>query len=330
MIIPKQYYADFKSYEKILVYNLHQIAFDKYVLYNESTGEAEQLTLPLFGEYFEDKNEIIFRGWKYIPYRYGKPDLSLWETNDAWNNNTKYYRQYVSEEFGTLNDAIKEIKKNLAWDEDEFTVLTFDNYIGKNAKKVLDYVSYLRNGIFVQPLYYNLLGADSVSIRFTRYIKGYPTDEIYKCYIYIKKNPGSAEEYVIFASNVYSKEDTDRLPDLAVHFDTVLQQLKEGEISPPHLDENAEVDSMKYGLIAWYAKSGNNVYGVLSARFLTEIHSQGHFIDEKYYIVYENGEISEISRDDLLELIPGCPNVYRGEYVKNGRPVEVSGDFLYG
>ena len=326
VVVPKDYYVDFTRYDEIVCYNLHQIALDRFVIYNVTEEKAEMLMLPLFGDYNPYGSAVDLYASRYYAYSGGELDTSLWDTNEKWKAWWRdESREYALEHYATVKAAEKE----LTADKDKYsyrTVNTLDGIEDEDAKRLLSYVSDFDNGVFVSNMHYNYMFANSLSKVFTRYINGYPTDERYGFYIYLQEQNAAEKkvENVSFADNVFTDEDIEIMPDLGTVLSEVYNQAEEGRIKPPHLQAGTEPTAMKCGVYGWYSKSDGKVYSVIRVGFAFQLEGDKAWqyrIDDQYYI-YENGKLMSVTRDSLLELIPDCPYVYTGEYVENGRMME--------
>ncbi len=325
VVVPKDYYADFSKYDEIACYNLHQIALDRFVIYNVTEEKAEMLSLPLFGDFYPYASLIDFQAIRYYAYNNGKLDTSLWDTNDKWKEWwCDESREYALEHSATVEAAEKELTPENDWHLQR-RVNTLDRIEDEEAKRILSYVSDFNNGIFISRVNHNYMSANFMLKTFTRYINGYPTDEIYKFYLYLSNQSETDKkvEKVSFADNVFTAEDIETLPDLSQILSDVWEQTEADGIKPPHLQTGAEPTVMKRGVNGWYSKSGGKVYTVVRVGFAFQLegeNSRHYRIDDQYY-VYDSGKLTPVTRDELLELIPDCPYVYNGEYVENGRPL---------
>ena len=325
VVVPKDYYADFTKYDEIVCYNLKQIALDHFVIYNVTEEKAEMLMLPLFGNYGSYGSKVDFQAFRYYAYNNGKLDTSLWDTNDKWKEWWRdESREYALEHYATVKAAEKELTPENDWHLQR-RVNTLDGIEDEEAKRILSYVSDFNNGIFISRVNYNFMFVGSMDQTFTRYINGYPTDEIYKFYLYLSNQSETDKkvEKVSFADNVFTAEDIENLPDLSQILSDVWEQTEADGIMPPHLQTGAEPTVMKRGVNGWYSKSGGKVYTVVRVGFAFQLEGDNSWqyrIDDQYY-VYDSGKLTPVTRDELLELIPDCPYVYNGEYVENGRPL---------
>ena len=323
VVVPKDYYADFTKYDEIVCYNLKQIALDQFVIYNVTGEKAEMLMLPLFGNYYSYGSEVAFQASRYYAYNGGKLDASLWDTNDKWKEWWRdESREYAFEHYATVEAAEKKLTPENDWHLKR-RVNTLDRIEDEEAKRILSYVSDFDNGVFISLLSYNYMFAGNLYNMYTRYINGYPTDEIYSFDVYLNE-PNVTDKkvaHVSFADNVFTAEDIETLPDLDAVLSETYKQAQEGKIKPPHLQTGAEPTVMKRGVNGWYSKSGGKVYTVVRVGFAFQFegdNSRHYRIDDQYY-VYDSGKLTPVTRDELLELIPDCPYVYNGEYVENGR-----------
>ncbi|MBQ3870885.1 MAG: hypothetical protein II777_10085 [Clostridia bacterium] len=323
--VPKDYYADFTKYDEIVCYNLHQIALDHFVIYNVTENKAEMLMLPTFGNYYPYSSYVEFQASRYYAYNDGKLDMSLWDTNDKWKVwCDDRHREYALEHCASVKAAEKKFTPENDWHLQR-RVNTLDGIEDEEAKRILSYVSDFNNGIFISRVSYNFMFGGSMDQTFTRYINGYPTDEVYSFYIYMYDRDGKDKkvENVRFADNVFTAEDIETLPDLDAVLSETYKQAQEGKIKPPHLQIGIKPTVMKRGVNGWYSKSGGKVYTVVRVGFAFQLEgdkSWQYRIDDQYY-VYDSGKLTPVTRDELLELIPDCPYAYNGEYVENGRPL---------
>ena len=325
VVVPKDYYADFTKYDEIVCYNLKQIALDQFVIYNVTGEKAEMLMLPLFGNYYSYGSEVDFQAFRYYAYNNGKLDTSLWDTNEKWKEWWRdESREYALEHYATVKAAEKELTPENDWHL-ERRVNTLDGIEDEEAKRILSYVSDFNNGIFISRVNYNFMFGGSMDQTFTRYINGYPTDEVYSFYIYLydRDEKDKKVKNVRFADNVFTAEDIETLPDLDAILSETYKQAQEGKIKPPHLQIDVKPTVMKRGVNGWYSKSGGKVYTVVRVGFAFQLEgdkSWQYRIDDQYY-VYDSGKLTPVTRDELLEMIPDCTYVYNGEYVENGRPL---------
>ena len=314
LILQEEYQTDFTDYDTLAVYNLHQMALDGYVLYNQTKGGAERLSYPLFGQ------PISFRCDKILAYRDGRLDLSLWEQNEAWKSGVTYFREDALARFGTVDDFKREASRQSPPYYN--TVLTLGAIEDEEARRLLSYVSDLKNGIYVTQTCYNYMNVNSADLRFTRYLNGLPTDEIFHLCLDFDEDGRASVYHVDFGETKYPVGSIGTLPDLAAAIASIRREADEGRITPPHLT-SASVSEMRTGVTGWYVSDGGTVCGVIRVVFVFRLEGDSlrqYRIDDWYGIVESDGTVTAVTRDEALARFPDDPYLYRGEYVENGRP----------
>lgn len=316
-LVPVNYMTDFSLYHQFVILDMAQFGYDLFVMYNQSRQTAESFTLPLFGYrnygyYLMGDNLIAFDA-------NGNLDLRLWTSNAYWNEETEYAQKQPPV---TLAEAEEKAKPQGNWADDLYVHLLTD--ITGDAAEVLDRIRSFKNGIFV-PEFSSIilfLGPE-VQFRATRYINGFATNESVR--VWCKEWTGGKQDTFALSKAKFYEEDLKNLPDLSSAMASVVTAYHNGEITPPHIDENAIKKSTGYGIFGWYAKTPGGVIGIVRVSFsfdAKDTHTYRPLFDDAYYIVTPGAtECTAIDRDELVKLLGEYETtyIYTGEYNELGK-----------
>lgn len=311
-------FVDLSVYDSLLI-SMDQLGTENYVLRNGTKNQMECVSLSVFMDcqnHPELGNMIAFTG--------GIFDESLWQTK-SWI----YGYQFASHELDdparsdlvvsrgcSEADAIYEIKKRInnqiEWMGEYYEVPTpiMLDFTSEEAKAALEYVKPFANGVFEQSLGANWVADGEVhgALVYTRYINGCQTEETVMIDL--------LTEEVSYSEVRYTKENLSAIENIAAHISEKAAAYAAQIPLPPHTDpEGKELASLH--LYGWYAKVGDQVYGIVKTGWRYMESGDGYTIYEYYdedYTLYDSaaGTARSISREDLVALV-GDRNVYYGE-----------------
>ena len=309
-MIPVDYMTDFSRFDRFVIIDMAQFAYEFSVLYNKTQSKAEQLSLVLFGyrvygydlmgsNFMAFNNEGIF-------------DESLWNSNDLWISATEHSK--APADILTAENKARQDSNGA-----DLYVHLLKDITGKAAEKLSEIKSF-ENGVFVpyvSPMVLRL--SPEVQFHAFRYINGLATNE--KVSIWCKKWDGGEDDTFAETKAHFTEDDLKSLPDLPSAIATIAQEFDKGNITPPHIAKAGELDLRTHGIFGWYAKTNDGVVGVV--RVTWQYRSEQ--MDDSYYIVDNNANvIRSIDRDDLLEKLGEYETTYifDGSYDKNGKIFE--------
>lgn len=298
-IVPVEYMTDFTVYSKFVIRGMGQRSFDYCVLYNQTKDCPQSLDLTLWGtrycwslECFHfnlnagfmalDENDVL--------------DRSLWQSTPAWVKVTKY--EFEEYEGYTLS----QVKQLPRADGYKLNLLTD---LGEEAKQALESVKSFEDHLYV-PHY-----SDS---RFTaiRYINGFATNQRITIY----------DNVVLVSKAQFEENDLLALPDLTSARHAMISAFEEGALAPPHIKNYNELSQSGYGIFCWYAKTENEVIGVICVNWKL-FNGVYYLYDDAYYIVEYGSDVCEpVDRDALLNRIGEHDEtdfIYKGEYDGKGK-----------
>ena len=98
------------------------------------------------------------------------------------------------------------------------------------------------------------------------------------------------------------------LPDLPSALLEVTNAFSEGQIQPPHIVIGDTLKMTKHTIHGWYAKSGNQVYGIIQVGWRFENNKPyactNPYFDDKYYLIQQNSDlIIPLETKDLFEIL---------------------------
>ncbi|MBO5042689.1 MAG: hypothetical protein J6D87_06970 [Clostridia bacterium] len=314
-LVPVNYMTDFSLYHQFVILDMAQFGYDLFVMYNQSRQTAENFTLPLFG--YRNPHRM---GDNLIAFdANGNLDLRLWTSNAYWNEETEYAQKQPPV---TLTEAEEKAKPQGNWADDLYVHLLTD--ITGDAAEVLDRIRSFENGIFVPKFSSIILFLrPEVQFRATRYINGFATNESVR--VWCKEWTGGEQDTFALSKAQFHEEDLKNLPDLSSAMASVVTAYHNGEITPPHIDENAIKKSTGYGIFGWYAKTPGGVIGIVRVTFsfdAKDTHTYRSLFDDAYYIVTPGAtECTAIDRDELVKLLGEYETtyIYTGEYNELGK-----------
>ena len=306
-MIPVDYMTNFSRFDRFVIIDMAQFAYEFSVLYNKTQGKAEQLNLVLFGyrEYGYDSMGRNFMAFNND----GTFDENLWRSNSLWISQTEHAQ--APDNILTAENKARQDSKGA-----HHYVHLLKDITGKAAEKLSEIKSF-DNGVFV-PYVLPMVLSFSPEVQFhaVRYINGFATNE--KVSIWCKEwDGGDADTFAETKAN-FSEDDLKNLPDLPSAIATIAQEFDKGNITPPHIAKAGEVDLLAYGIFGWYAKTNDGVIGIVR---VTWKYKRGE-MDDSYYIVDKNSNgVMSIDRDDLLEKLGEyeATYIFDGSYDKNGK-----------
>ena len=311
--LPVAYVTDFSVFDRFVMVDMAQFAYDYSVMYNQTQGQAEQLNLPLFGY---STFGFYLLGENFTAYDSdGNFDERLWNANEAWIEGTKHARI-----FDTIAQAETVIQQNDSSSRNEFYVHLLKDLSGE-AAGVLKSIQSFENGLFV-PEFSSMTLHFSPEVQFhaVRYINGFATNE--KVSIWGKDWTGGEQDTYAYTKARFSKDDLNQLPDLPSAFESVIDALNSGLVTPPHLNNQEKLRNTTSGIFGWYAKSPNGVVGVVRVTWCFVAEDYQFYYDDAYYIIeYGSDECKALDRDALLKLLGDCETtyIYTGKYNEYGK-----------
>ena len=311
-MVPVAFMTDFSVFDSFLIKNMAQFGYEYSVMYNQTQGKAEQLSLVLFG----DQEGDYLLGSNFMAFDSdGNFDERLWNSNEAWIERTEH---------ATIVDNIEQAEK-IHKEEHKYNnhYVHLLKDISGEAAGVLEQIKSFENGMFI-PAFEpeTLLLSPEVQFHATKYINGFATNE--KVSVWCKEKTGGDQDTYAFTKARFNEEDMSRLPDLSSAFESVKGALDSGSVTPPHFNNQEKLKNTTSGVFGWYAKTENGVIGIVRVtwRFYTEKYRD--YYDDAYYIIeYGSDECKAIDRDALLELLGDyeATYIYTGEYNEYGKDV---------
>ncbi len=303
--------TDFSVYHSFVLKDIGQYGYEYSVLYNATQACAEQLDRVLFG-YINIYNHYMSTNMMAFDEN-GLLDKRLWKSNEAWKDATQSVDQYPEYYPETLEQAIEMLEQKYSeYEHDTYYVHLLEDVTGP-AKEALDYIKSLDNGLFVPnedgfKLYY----VPEIQLSCRRFINGFPTNETLMIYA----------DSVKFSEARFSEEDDHSLPDLTSAIASVVASFEDGQISPPHIKNYKELTQASYGIFGWYAKTDDEVLGIVRVTLCYRSENRELYYDDVYYVVeYGSENCKPIERDTLLEKLDtlGTDYIFTGEYDQNGK-----------
>ncbi len=295
-LVPMKYMTDFSGYHLFVLDNMAQIGYEKFVLYNKTTGFAEQFNAVLFG-YSETSYHIM--GARFMAFdEEGNIDYNLWESDENWNV-TK------PSSIKTINDAEKAAKNDT--DYVDAYCHSINNAPDKTKKLLEEYLS-LEKGLYVPRFNSSIhFNSPECSLTLVRYVNGFATNESIR-----------VDDEITRTAAQFTENDLKYLPDLASAMDDIISMFEAGEIMPPHIEDVDGAELIGYGVFGWYAKTENGVVGIVRVNWK---YSDNKHDDAYYVIEYGNSVCREIDRDSLLSLLGEYEStyIYSGEYKNYGK-----------
>lgn len=313
-MVPVAFMTDFSVYDSFLIKNMAQFGYEYSVMYNQTQGKAEQLSLVLFGYHLYGYHLM---GSNFTAFDSdGNFDERLWNSNEAWIERT---------ERATIVDNIEQAEK-IHKEENEYSSAN-NHYvhllkdISGEAANVLETIKSFENGLFVPAFSSDKLFLSSkVQFHAVRYINGFATNE--KVSVWSKEWTDTDQDTYDFTKARFSKEDMNCLPDLPSAFESVKGALKRGSVTPPHFNNQEKLRNTTSGVFGWYAKTESGIIGVLRVTWCFYTKGYQDYYDDAYYIIeYGSDECKAIDRDALLELLGDyeATYIFSGEYNEYGK-----------
>ena len=217
---------------------------------------------------------------------------------------------YRGDSESTVISAIKEqIKEWYPVSFEEPSVITLD-FKTQEAKAAIEYVKPFANGVFSQSY------DGEKKLLFRRYINGCQTEETVQIDL--------LTEEVTYSEIRYTKEDMERIENIAAHLSEKANEYKKQLPTPPHIAPDGKT-LLCLNLYTWYVKADDKLYGVIKTvwRYREKDDYFLQYYDDAY-ILYDisAGTAKDISRDDLLNTV-GERNVYVGEYNESGTVIPI-------
>lgn len=312
LMLSEKYIVDLTQYEALILPFLQQHAAENSILYNVTQGSAEAMDCIVFS------TPSLMGGSTIYAFNNGVFDESLWTINDLWAEDTEHDRlewdDYASLiQSGTLEDVAAYLQEDYGPYYNRVDTLSLSNVTFQEGISVLEYLAPFKNGMFVSECstHYPYYSPD-----YRRYIAGIPTNE--RIYISIEN------EEVFRYGTAFTEADMTQLPDVASAIVAVENAFQEGIITPPHIKSYHEMKCTSHGVIGWYFKSGDLVYGVVRISFTYRDeeaeNTNKSLYDDLYFIMEPDSNIcTEISRDELLQLQGTNDFIFSGQYDEKGK-----------
>lgn len=313
--IREELMTDFLTYDLLLIKDMVQFGCENSVLYNQTTGQAEALELPVFGnDGFIPRNTVVaFTNEEF--------DEDLWQNSDHWQLlNSDFIDSLDSPDDltvvqrGWMLPQVESAMLQLCAKDERYSnvnVNRLSDMIASPVAEALTYVKPFVNGTFVPQLNYSL-DSSAVSIQYRRYVNGYPTNET----VTISGNSAA------YSSAKFTQSQLQALPDLTSALYAIGAAVEAGEVSAPHFPELAGQGLEEYAIFGWYVSTQSGVYGVIRVDLNFGPGLDEDLCDDKYYIIAANSDVVEaIDRDKLLNLLGDAHDyVYTGAYGESGKP----------
>ncbi len=320
-IVPADYMTDYGIYDKFVFIDMAQYGYEYSVVYNQTTGCAEQLHRVLFGYSCIGFGNL---GENLMAFdSQGNFDMRLWTSTQSWTRSTQnaishmgtaYYAEYSLE---NAENAARESGHGGDFHE----VHSLISMTG-DAADAFDYVSSFDNGIYV-PSYHNgdILGlGPEIQFSIRRYIGGFATNEAAMIY----------EDSVRWSNARFTKEDEQNLPDLQAAIAAVTSAYYAGEIIPPNFSYAEQSTQESYGIFGWYAQTESGVIGIVRVTWCYKNRELEHNISDRYYddayyiIEFGQNVCDPIQRDALCERIGQYDKtfIFDGSYDEFGKILE--------
>lgn len=307
-MMPDYIYCDLTVYDQFVI-SMSQLATENVVLYNGTDNIAESFPL-LFRDYLHHPDLGSF-----IAFTDGVFDESLWKM-DTWAYGYQFGKNYLdhdSEELvvrrgGTLEETLARINaqlvelRNIGFQEPSLRTFQFTD---SEALAALDYVSSLKNGVFVQQ-------TDYKTVTFIRYINGCQTDE--------RISINTETQEVTKSGARYDPDFFDYIPDIAAEVQKLSHNYTNDIPKPPHMKPTDQELQALY-VYGWYVQVEGTVYGVIrtSWKYTKFIDNETDhwtelYYDESFRIYSSSGTANAVGRDELISIIGDSRHIYYGKY----------------
>jgi len=342
-LLPEKYVIDLTAYDKLLAVGIVQLYHENQLVYNETQARPERLEHVVICSATHWNTLAALDVENLTAFTDdGAYDDGIWNASESWKKFAARAEQmrgwYEADGINTLSEYEEYLTDYLMQYQDRGMPCRFlSDYKNEEDKKIISYVTSSENGLFVKNGHAELLNGELYSnvSSFTRYIGGYPTNEIYHIYAdgaYV--NGSSLDREPQFK---FSKEDLEDLPDLPGAVNAIEKALEEKEVYPPHfadwekypIDFNDIAHSYSYGVFGFYSKTPDGVLGVVRVTWKYDNIRSGlgrtvDVTDDAYFIIEPGSDtVTPIDRDGLLSRLGSTskpvPYVYTGEYYEYGR-----------
>ncbi len=319
-IIPVDFMSDFSLFDRFVLVDMTQYAYEYSILYNKTQNKAEKMELVLFGTI---SGPFSGPGRLMTPYdANGNFDARLWQSDEIWILWTEPWYDDVPETLSAAEEKASTVHEWDVWNgSNEYRVHLLEDVKGE-AREVLDYIASMQNELYV-PVYQpdgflNL--SPQVDLQARRFINGFATNESVR--IFENERNGNMEYEAQWTTARFTEEDLKVLPDLPSAMATVISAFEAGELVPPHIEhyKDLQLNTRSCGIIGWYAKTDDGVIGVVRVKWCYNTVNEVYLDDAYYVIEYGEDVCRFIERDALLERIGAYEKsfIYDGEYVENG------------
>ena len=284
LLYPAYDSPDFLTYDSIVINQLTPLGYENQILLNKTTNE------------FRAFEHILFLSYHLTGIKDGVCAGTLGETESDWNKpEAEIIAEYVS---------IMSTGRN-------FEVKSLSSITNSAAVDALQLVKPFENGLFIQQIRYDAIFFDGVYASYRRYLNGYPTNET----VYVNNNGAN------FSVQKFTEEDMKNLPDLPSALQAINAAFDAGEIQPPHLTPDENDTLTAHTIHGWYAKSGDEVFGIIRVGWRYGEIWDIPLLDDKYYLIQQNSDlIIPMETSDLLAILEDGAedNIFTGEYDESG------------
>ena len=297
--LPASLQGDFTKYDCFFL-SMSQVGLAGYTTVNVTEDRVERLSLPLFGD--SGSNPEL---GEIIAFTDGVFDESLWQ-DKSWLYGYQFgdhlldvedpylvvHRGYTEEDTAA---AIREQIADLSYPPEK--VLYLSDLQEGEAKALAEELLSMENGVYAH-------WTNTSSVVFTRFIDGCQTEER----IVINFTTGE----ITPAEVSYTPSDLESLPNIALYTDMLAKSYKEQLPTPPLVDPEGKA-LISLSVYAWYAKAGDQVYGVCKTAWVYYQDGEGNlaynYFDETYLLCTLE-ENRTVTREELIELL-GIRNLLR-------------------
>ena len=287
----------FDGFDSFLI-SVQQIGVDNYLLLNRSQRRVD---------YFSDMFQINVGDLGYgsvIAFRDGRVDGSFWDRTEEQCPD-KIFKAPGADFFfregnwypAAAGSAVRQVKENLLAQEPGLSecvrayIHADDLFSDEESRGLKEYLSPESGNSFM----HRLSNHTDPSIRYTRVINGFPTNEV----IIIG-------EGVTRQGPTFTAEDLTYMPDIG----QALEQMDLTELKPPHIQVEENMILQYAAVSGAYRKVGENLYGIVTViwryRFAESAEYgwiDDHMMDDCYYLYDEECNGKVVDREQLQSII---------------------------
>jgi len=268
LIRPDTSHAILDTSHAYLLHTVYQQAAAPTALYNRTARAAEIMDLPIFSV---STSSHLASGATVVAY-----PANRWQGEEALSALQSIAREYDRTGVATPNTVV------FTADPDHLTWLT-----GQSSGFCL--ADDLKQGETLLP--------KGIPYRYTRFLGGYPTAEIYTA---SKQGLLREEEAHI------PDEEASSLPDLNKAREKIYDDVRTGRLVPSHLQSYATLRFIGHDVFGWYTRLEGETVGVVRVVWHYEYASEAPayglvLMDDCYFTVRADGSITEIADTVLAE-----------------------------